>query len=99
MGRTMAFYRKNSKAYRKKLAYDKKYHGTPERRKYRSDLNKKNRKAGTYGNGDGKDYDHSQKRMRKASSNRAADRPRKKGLKKFTKRKFNFRGTKGKRKR
>ena len=34
-----------------------------ERKKYRAFLNKKNREAGTYGNGDGKDYDHDEKRM------------------------------------
>lgn len=42
----------------KKKAYDKKYHSTTERKKYRAELNKANRKAGTYGNGDGKDMSH-----------------------------------------
>lgn len=42
----------------KKRAYDKKYHATSERRKYRSELNKKNRDKGTYGNGDGLDESH-----------------------------------------
>lgn len=66
---------------RKKRQYDKKYHKTPEARKYRSDLNKANRKAGTYGNGDGKDMAHSKdgKRLRKQnqSKNRANNRPNK----------------------
>ena len=42
----------------KKGAYDKKYHATTERKKYRAALNKKNRDKGTYGNGDGKDESH-----------------------------------------
>lgn len=42
----------------KKKAYDKKYHATTERKKYRAELNRENRKRGTYGNGDGKDVSH-----------------------------------------
>jgi len=42
----------------KKIAYDKAYHQTEERKKYRAELNRKNREAGTYGNGDGKDMSH-----------------------------------------
>lgn len=36
----------------------KKFQSSPKMRKYRSDLNKYNRKKGTYGNGDGKDASH-----------------------------------------
>lgn len=43
---------------KKKLAYDKKYQATEERKKYRANLNKANRKAGTYGNGDDLDMSH-----------------------------------------
>lgn len=43
---------------KKKLAYDKKYQASPERVNYREELNRANRKAGTYGNGDGKDMSH-----------------------------------------
>jgi len=43
---------------KKKIAYDKAYSATEERKKYRAALNKANRKAGTYGNGDGKDISH-----------------------------------------
>jgi hypothetical protein len=43
---------------KKKLAYDKKYQATKERKDYRVELNKANREAGTYGNGDGKDMSH-----------------------------------------
>jgi hypothetical protein len=43
---------------KKKLAYDKKYQATKERVKYRQELNKANREAGTYGNKDGMDMSH-----------------------------------------
>lgn len=43
---------------RKKLAYDKKYQDNPKRVKYRQSLNKANRDAGTYGNGDNLDMSH-----------------------------------------
>ena len=43
---------------KKKLAYDKKYQATEDRVNYREELNKANRDAGTYGNGDGKDMSH-----------------------------------------
>jgi|SRR3972149_7499709 len=39
-----------------KIAYDKKYQ--KKKSKYRAVLNKKNRDAGTYGNGDGMDMSH-----------------------------------------
>lgn len=43
---------------KKKIAYDKAYSASPERKKYRATLNAANKKAGTYGNGDGKDMSH-----------------------------------------
>jgi hypothetical protein len=43
---------------KKKLVYDKKYQATEERKKYRAKLNKANREAGTYGNGDDLDMSH-----------------------------------------
>lgn len=58
----------------KKRAYDKKYHSTTERRKYRAELNKKNRDKGTYGNGDGLDESHMKNggtKKEKKSTNRA----------------------------
>jgi len=61
--RSAQFYASNPVSKQKKAEYDKKYHSSEERRKYRAFLNKKNREAGTYGNGDGKDYDHNEKRM------------------------------------
>lgn len=68
------YFQSHPKAKAKKDAYNKEYHSTPERRKYRSELNKENRKAGTYGNKDGKDMSHTKKGMivrEKQSSNRA----------------------------
>ena len=52
------YYQDNKSARDKKKQYDKKYHSTTERKKYRSELNKANRKSGTYGNLDGKDMSH-----------------------------------------
>lgn len=43
---------------KKKRAYDKKYHQSEERKKYRAELNSANKKRGTYGNGDGRDLSH-----------------------------------------
>lgn len=43
---------------KKKLAYDKKYQANNKRVNYREELNKANRDAGTYGNGDGLDMSH-----------------------------------------
>jgi len=43
---------------KKKLAYDKKYQSSPKRVNYREKLNKANRDAGTYGNGDNLDMSH-----------------------------------------
>lgn len=59
---------------KKKLAYDKKYQATEERKKYRAKLNKANRDAGTYGNGDGLDMSHTKSgkvTKEKAKTNRA----------------------------
>lgn len=64
----------NPAARKKKQAYDKKFHATPERIAYRSKLNKANREAGTYGNGDGKDMSHTKSGKlvkESASKNRA----------------------------
>ena len=69
--KTKKFYDENPDSYEKKKAYDKKYHSTRDRKMYRAFLNKKNRQAGTYGNGDGKDYDHDEKRFISAVRNRS----------------------------
>ena len=59
---------------KRKLAYDKEYQASEKRKKYRSELNRANREAGTYGNGDGKDMSHTKKgslMLERASKNRA----------------------------
>lgn len=71
--RSAQFYDKNPEARKKKQEYDKKYHSTPERKKYRAQLQKENRDRGTHGNHDGKDLDHTSKtkmKQRPASKNR-----------------------------
>ena len=42
-------------------SYQKKYDGSKLQISKRSELNKENRKRGTYGNGDGKDVSHREK--------------------------------------
>jgi hypothetical protein len=69
--KTKKYYDSNPEAYDKKKKYDKEYHSTEERKKYRAFLNKKNRQAGKYGNGDGKDYDHDERRFMSAVKNRS----------------------------
>lgn len=65
------YYRKNKKARDKKKKYDTEYHSSKARRRYRAFLVKMRRKAGRYGNGDGKDYDHDEKRFISAKRNRS----------------------------
>lgn len=63
---------KNPEARKKKLAYDKEYQ--KDKVSYRVELNRANRKAGTYGNGDGKDMSHTKSGKlvkESASKNRA----------------------------
>ena len=70
---------------KKKLAYDKAYHQSEERKDYRVELNKKNREAGTYGNGDGKDMSHTKSGKlvyESKSTNRARNGHNKKSTKK-----------------
>lgn len=79
------YFAENPDARNKKNAYNKEYHSTPSRIKYREELNAANRKSGTYGNGDGVDKSHTKKGKlvnEKASTNRArngkGNNPRKK---------------------
>jgi len=69
------YYQTHPEAAEKKKAYDTTYHATPERRAYRSTLNKLNRLAGTYGNNDGQDVSHTTAKtkyvLENASTNRA----------------------------
>ena len=78
--KTKKFYDENTESYEKKKAYDKKYHSTRERKAYRAFLNKKNRQAGTYGNGDDIDASHTKSGKivwEHQSVNRARNRGRK----------------------
>lgn len=52
------YFQENKEAREKKKEYDKLYHKSKFRKKYRALLNKVNRKKGTYGNGDGMDESH-----------------------------------------
>jgi hypothetical protein len=70
----------SNKATGRDYSYDKEYQSSPERKKYRVGLNKANRKAGTYGNKDGKDMSHTKsgKLVKEAQSkNRARNRGKK----------------------
>ena len=64
------YYDHNAKSKSDKYKYDK---TNQKKRSYvikRVEANQANRDAGTYGNGDGKDYDHERGVMVKASENR-----------------------------
>lgn len=68
------YYASNPEANSKKLEYQKKYASTDKQKKYRAELNKANKKSGTYGNLDGIDKSHTKKGKlvnEKASTNRA----------------------------
>lgn len=60
--------------------YDKKYQASHRRKKYRAELNRKNRESGTYGNGEGKDASHCKcggMTMEAQSKNRSRNRGKK----------------------
>jgi len=74
LSKSAKYFRDNPEARKKKNEYNTAYHSTPERKKYRVKLNKANRDAGTYGNGDGKDMSHTKSGKlvkESASANRA----------------------------
>ena len=64
------YYDANPESKRKKLEAQKKINKKPSEIKKRAELVKLNREKGTYGNGDGKDYDHATNKMTPASKNR-----------------------------
>ena len=67
----------STKATGRDYSKEKEYQSSPERKKYRALLNKANRKAGTYANGDGLDMSHTKsgKLVKEAQSkNRARNR-------------------------
>jgi|TARA_R110000796_G_scaffold95104_1_gene200145 hypothetical protein len=74
------YYDENPEARKKKNNYMKEYNKDPKKVKYRTELNRANRKAGTYGNKDGLDMSHTKKGTlvkEKASKNRARNRGKK----------------------
>ena len=63
-----------------KRAYQAKYNKKPSEVKRRTELNKENRRRGTYGNGDGKDVSHKKDGstvLEPQSKNRARNRGKK----------------------
>ncbi len=79
MSKTSDYYKKNPKARKKRLEYQRKYNKRPEQRRKRSLLNKENRRRGTYGNGDRKDVSHRKDGstfLEAQSKNRARNRGR-----------------------
>lgn len=76
------YYDSHPAAKAKKTAYNKEFQKKPSAVQKRVEANRANRKAGTYGNGDGKDFDHRTGKMIKASVNRGAkEKSRLKGSK------------------
>lgn len=70
----------SNKATGRDYSKEKGYQSTEKRKKYRAALNKANRKAGTYGNGDKKDMSHTKSGKlvkEKQSKNRARNRGKK----------------------
>ena len=57
-GRTAKYYASHPEARKKRLEYQKEYNKSDKETKKRVELNKANRKAGTYGNGDNIDMSH-----------------------------------------
>ena len=55
MAKTSDYYKKNPAARKRRLKQQAKYNKTKKATDKRVELNKENRKRGTYGNGDGKD--------------------------------------------
>ena len=75
----------SKEAIANKKKYDSEYQKTDGRKKYRVQLNKANRDAGTYGNGDGLDMSHTKKGglvKESMRSNRARNGHNGKGTKK-----------------
>ena len=57
-GRTAKYYAENAEARKKRLEYQKEYNKSKKEKDKRVELNKANRNAGTYGNGDNMDMSH-----------------------------------------
>ena len=74
------YYNNNADALKIKQEYQRKYNKKPSEIKKRTELNAINRKKGTYGNGDNKDWSHTKQGTvvsEGQSKNRARNRGRK----------------------
>ena len=72
LSKSAKYYRENEDAREKHVAYQKEYNKKKSQVKKRVELNRENRRLGTYGNGDGMDVSHHKGGMRleKQSKNR-----------------------------
>lgn len=88
MKRTAKHYKRNSKSYAKKKAYDKEFNKKPEQMKKRAELKRIRRRAKKEGKSiEGKDYDHRDGKFKSISANRGArEKSRLKGSKRKAKR-------------
>ena len=80
MKKTAKYYAENPKAKKKKNEYQSKFNKSEKQRKNRAELNRENRRRGTYGNGDGLDVSHKKDgstTLEKQSQNRARNRGKK----------------------
>jgi hypothetical protein len=78
--RTSKYYKDNPEARKKRLKQQAANNRQSLQIEKRVELNRENRKRGTYGNGDGKDVSHKKDGstvLEKASTNRARNRSRK----------------------
>lgn len=69
--KTSEYYAKNPEAAEKRRRWQRKENKKESKKKYRAFLNRMRRKAGRYGNGDGMDYDHGERRFMSARRNRS----------------------------
>jgi hypothetical protein len=80
MKKTAKYYQENPKAKKKKAEYQSKFNKSEKQRKNRAELNRENRRRGTYGNGDGMDVSHKKDGstiLEKQTANRARNRGKK----------------------
>ena len=68
---TSQFYKDNPESAEKRRKYQRKLNKRGDKKKYRAELVKKRRDAGRYGNGDGMDYDYTEKKFITAKKNRS----------------------------
>jgi hypothetical protein len=72
LGKTAKYYKENPEARKKRNEYQKEYNKSDKQVAKRVELNRENRKRGTYGDKNGMDLAHTKKGyvMKKASINR-----------------------------